>query len=307
MIRTTDSIHDIPSTWIFEHYLGISLERNCLINSIFNANDKNPSMSIYKCSDGQFRFYDFSTGIKGDCFTLVEKMFNLDYAEAKQKIKDDYFGNTQQYQPRKYNRSYKVTGVNLRYWETRDINYWSKYYITKNILEKHNIFPLLSYEMSNGDKTIIIDNTLAYGYFDDKQDVYKIYQPGNKQHKFLKIKSYTQGYDQLKYKSPLLIICSSMKDLMCVKRCLPEVECIAPDSENTMLKQEVIDEMKNKFHTILVMFDNDQAGMMNMHKYKIRYGLNYINFNVEKDIADCVKAHGIKTTRELLLNKLNTI
>jgi hypothetical protein len=32
-------------------------------------------------------------------------------------------------------------------------------------------------------------------------------------------------------------------------------------------------------------------------KYQLEYGLEYTAFNVEKDIADCVSAHGPKNTK----------
>jgi hypothetical protein len=47
------------------------------------------------------------------------------------------------------------------------------------------------------------------------------------------------------------------------------------------------------------MFDNDVAGMKAMKKYKDLYGIPYIYFTVEKDMADCVKEHGPVSTKVL--------
>jgi hypothetical protein len=47
------------------------------------------------------------------------------------------------------------------------------------------------------------------------------------------------------------------------------------------------------------MFDNDIAGMQAMKKYEQLYNLPFIYFNVEKDVAECVKQHGIANTKLL--------
>ena len=306
MIRT-DAITipmdgEVPDTWVFEHYLGIEIRNNTMIKSVFNPSDTNPSMCFYNGRDGKVRFHDFSTGISGTATYLVMKMYSLTQEEARNKIISDYYGSAKQVKRVTIDNSYKVTGVNLRLWDDRDIAYWGKYSLNKNMLEYYNIRPLLSFEMSNGVKSFVNDRNLSYGYFDCNDDVYKIYQPGNKEHKFLKIKKYVQGIDQLQYKSSTLIICSSLKDLMCARICVPEFEYIAPDSENTILPDDVVEDMFKKYKHIYTLFDNDHGGEMGMAKYKIRFGIPYIKFNVEKDIADCVKAHGRETTREMLMN-----
>jgi DNA primase len=46
--------------------------------------------------------------------------------------------------------------------------------------------------------------------------------------------------------------------------------------------------------------DNDNSGIEAMKKYKEKHGFNYVIPPAEKDIADCVKAHGVEKTREML-------
>ena len=78
------------------------------------------------------------------------------------------------------------------------------------------------------------------------------------------------------------------------------IECIAPDSENTMIKESSINKLKEKYKSICVLFDNDEAGINSMQKYKERYGLNYIILDMEKDISDSIKVHGIQKVKEVL-------
>ena len=59
-------IQDVPAKWIFEKYFGLPEPlkgQKVTINSIFNSEDKTPSMVLYFNTDHQeYRFKDFSTG-----------------------------------------------------------------------------------------------------------------------------------------------------------------------------------------------------------------------------------------------------
>jgi DNA primase len=83
------------------------------------------------------------------------------------------------------------------------------------------------------------------------------------------------------------------------------VECIAPDSENTMIKESSIDKLKEKYKSICVLFDNDEAGINSMKKYKERYNLDFIILDMEKDVSDSIKVHGIEKVKEEVLKLLN--
>jgi len=77
-------------------------------------------------------------------------------------------------------------------------------------------------------------------------------------------------------------------------------ECVAPDSENTMLTPKQVAYYRKRYPFISTLFDNDSAGKKASRKYKEDYGIPYTEFDVEKDIADCNKAHGIKNTKLFL-------
>ncbi len=299
MIKTTrHSLEDIPEAWIFEHYLNISLTKPLMIHSVFNEKDKNPSMRVEK-KGNRTLFYDFSTGICGSGVDLVMKMFNLEFKDARDKIINDYF-NDVQYVNKEYNYTYfAVTEMIPRVWNNIDINYWGSYGISKMMLERYNVIPLSSYVMSNETESFHVEYPKCYAYCNSELTPYKIYQPGKKR-KFLKVMDTIQGLEQLTYTKNILIICSSLKDLMCVETCLPEVECIAPDSENSTLPKDIIDKMKSRYKKVFTLFDNDTAGLMNMYKYKRDFGIDFLKLNIKKDVADCTQAYGIKNTREIL-------
>jgi DNA primase len=125
--------------------------------------------------------------------------------------------------------------------------------------------------------------------------------------KFLKLANHIQGSQQLSLTVDYLVITSSLKDIMAFNKLgFKDIECIAPDSENTMIKEQSINKLKEKYKKICVLFDNDEAGINSMKKYKERYNLDFIILDMEKDVSDAIKVHGIEKVKEevlLLLNK----
>ena len=94
------------------------------------------------------------------------------------------------------NRLYK-----LRDWTIDDRSYWLSYRIGKTMLDTYNVKPIDYYNLVkegiNEVKKLKIGSKYMYGYFDKNGEVYKVYQPHSKKHKFHKVKQYLQGFDQL--------------------------------------------------------------------------------------------------------------
>lgn len=81
---------------------------------------------------------------------------------------------------------------------------------------------------------------------------------------------------------------------------------IAPDSENTMIRANIVDDLKSKYQRILTLFDNDDAGIAAMKKYKEIYDIDYVYFDLEKDVADAVKVHGVSVVKHKLVPLINS-
>ena len=201
----------------------------------------------------------------------------------------------------------------MRHWNTLDQQYWMMFKISSGQLDRYNVVPLEFFTMEKEE----IDSTMTsftfkrpymYGYFRNDGSLYKIYMPKNTDKKFIKVENYIQGTEQLKYDCKYLIITSSLKDLMCFNKLgISNVEAIAPDSENTMIGEKSIGELKLKYHKIIVLFDNDEPGIKAAERYKIKYGLNHILLPMEKDLSDSVKMHGIDKVREVLFPLLKQV
>ena len=187
-----------------------------------------------------------------------------------------------------------MTTYKTRKWTTQDQYFWTQFNIGSKLLEAHHIKPLESYKMTNEDKELCIKGLYLYGYFKEDGTLYKIYQPKTLDKKFIKVNSYIQGWEQVG-KHPHLIITSSLKDVMSIKSLKLNIDVIAPDSENTMLKEEFIKQLQKKYQKIVLLFDNDEAGIKSMKTYKEKYPFIEIAvLPMSKDVSDSIKDFGAK-------------
>ena len=324
MISTKNLISDleeVPREWVFEYYLNLREKltgQNIKMLSAFNVRDKVPSMFIYQ-DGGKYKFKDFSSGFQGDQVELVRYLFNYDARfKATNRIITDY----QEYLkhnapavrgPIQFHDKFKVVDFEMRHWNTLDQKYWTQFKISSSILSQYNVVPLEFFTMS---KTEIDDSVTSYrfsrpyvyGYFRNDGELYKIYMPKIPEKKFIKIQNYTQGMDQLQYDSKYLLIVSSLKDLLSFKKLgIGNIECIAPDSENTMIGESVINKLREKYSKIIVLFDNDEPGMKAAQRYQDKYNIPHVILEMSKDLSDSVRDHGIEPVRDKLLSLLKQI
>jgi hypothetical protein len=320
MISTKNLISDltqVPRTWPFEYYLNLSeklIGQDVKILSAFNSKDKVPSMCIYfDVKSDYYKFKDFSSGYQGDSISLVMYLFSLkDRYAAANKLIQDYQryvtdNKIEHVLEIKAQDKFKVIDYEIRHWNNLDQTYWTQFHIGSKLLEHYNVSPLEYFKMerTNIDGTVTVFTTqrnYLYGYFRKDGTLYKIYLPRTPEKKFIKVQNYIQGADQLTYTKDYLVITSSLKDLMTfIKLGYKNAEAIAPDSENSMISESVIEKLKTRYKAICVLFDNDSPGIVAAEKYKSKYGFKYVVFPVEKDLSDAVKAIGVNAVKEQLI------
>jgi len=319
MISTKNIIgdlNDVPKEWVFEFYLKLPEKltgQSIKIKSIFNSREKTPSMYIYMDNNNNYKYKDFSSGYGGDGLSLVQHLFNYPTrGQASFKIIDDYNEFVKHNEPvvkteLKAHSKYKVTDYQIRHWNNFDQAYWQSFKIGSKMLEYYNVAPLEFYEMTKEDNlgvqsTMKITNNHVYGYFRNDGTLYKIYQPKVKDNKFIKVRDYIQGSEQLRGDKSFLIITSSLKDLMAFNKLkIKDAECIAPDSENSMIPTNFMVNAIRHYKNIFVLFDNDEAGIKAAEKYKSKYGFEYVVLELEKDLSDSIKTHGVDKVRDNLL------
>lgn len=309
MLKTKNlvsNVKEVPYTWIFEHYCKLPEKltgQDLKIKSIFNPKERTPSMCIYfDRKSSKYKFKDFSTDKGGDAYNLVKEITNRDFYGAANDIVENYnefvLHNNGGYDVKEFKErsKYKVAGTEVRGWTTADQYYWTKFNIGSKLLEEHNVKPLQSYTMTkeeDGDtKELTISGPNIYGYFKNNGELYKIYQPKVQDKKFIKVDDYVQGAEQLLGKD-YLIITSSLKDLMALKSLkLKNIDVIAPDSENTMIKKELMELYKQNYKQVITVFDNDEAGQKAMQKYYETYNVPFIHLKMSKDLADSIRDFG---------------
>ena len=319
MIRTKSiisSINEIPREWVFEYYLKCEklTGQNLKLKSVFGGDDKNPSMFIYYSEAvGYYKFKDHSSTKSGDGVTFVQEYFKLTTrGEAAHQIIMDYnkyiLNDKEDYSLREFKvqQRYKVTDFATRAWTNLDQKYWTKFHIGSRKLAKFKVEPLAFYKMTKEEEGEVRELSVSgrhyiYGYFRTDGTLYMIYQPMVKDCKFIRIKDYIQGTDQLTFKVPYLIITSSLKDLMDFDTLgYTNAESVAPNSENTLIPEHIISAYKLKYKDICTLFDNDKAGIEAMKKYKEKYGIKPVHLELSKDLSDSVRDHGIHKVKEIL-------
>lgn len=313
MFKTKNLVHDVkdvPTPWIFEHFCKLKEKlrgQDVKIKSLFNPKERTPSMCIYTDPSGVYKYKDFSTGKGGSAIDLIKDLKQLPFHKTCQLIVENYndfvLHNNGGYDVGEFKQQskYKVTKWKVRTWTTQDQYFWTQFNIGSKLLEHYHVKPLEYYKMTKDDKELCIKGLYLYGYFKADGTLYKIYQPKTLDKKFIKVTDYTQGIHQCtgeKY----LIITSSLKDIMSIKSLKLNLDVIAPDSENTMLKLDIMEDLEKKYKKIIVLFDNDDAGIKSMQAYKEKYPFIEIALlPMSKDISDSIKDYGAKEVRNRLV------
>jgi hypothetical protein len=315
----TPHVRLVPSTWIFEHYLGLSQQlcgQTVRLRNPHSGTGRD-SLSIYYNRDaGEYRWKCFSTGQGGTAVDYMMREWGKSFTETSRQIKADYTayrqaGHDSGLRPLSAPSRWQLTDFSVRRWTSDDAAFWPPYNISSTLLDEHLVRPLTAYTMlrepgpaaeKQQEESFTVNGPRIYGYFTQAGDLYKVYQPENARRKFMKITDYVQGFDQLQ-SHPALLIASSLKDLMALKSLGLRLDIIAPDSETSLLSFERLTALQHErgYAQIITLFDNDAAGICAMQAYRRRYNLPCAYLPLSKDAADAVRDHGPQhVTRQLV-------
>lgn len=305
----------ISSADIFTFYFG-KFELNKAYSSKLRK-DNNPSIGFYVGKKGQLIYNDFSTGEKLNCFSFVQKLYNLNFREALNLIASD-FGLTsirskvplQVFKDANELDIIQKKETIIQFipdkWKDRHLKYWRLYEITKKELELENVFPVKNLFI-NKKEIKNINNDLQFAYVEKDVGV-KIYTPYNKRIKHITNipLSIPFGLKNLKYQSNTIYITKAKKDLIILKKFFTDVIATQNESESSISNEteELIKNFKNK----IIIWDNDETGVNNCKKFNSR-GYGYFNIPKEelkkgiKDIADYVEWYGLIGLEQLFLQK----
>lgn len=295
--------HFISPEEIFSKYLGVQVVLNRKIISPLR-NDKRPT-ATFGYRNGTLLFTDWNGEFSGNCIQLVQHIENCSYRKAINKIAEDFkISGNKLPSPKKTesNKKAKVQQVKKfkAVWGELDspqLSYFRQYGITIQTLKNYNVHKLEALWMNSELLYIKTKNDPAVLYLEDNW--FKAYFYTRKTSRFYSQGNGIQGLNQLKFESDLLIIQKSLKDVMLMYEL--GFESIAPPSENTYISELQIRMLQDKYDNIVVIMDDDLAGIRAMNHYK-KLGLKTVVIPNCKDATDYCKAFGIKKTEKILNN-----
>lgn len=306
---------------IMQYYTGMDVTSKKLHLSPFR-NDHKITCSFYKSKSDILYLHDFATNEHINCFQVVMKKYGVNYYEALRIIAKDFEiikGNNSnlkekpiQIQPLKETESVRIQ-VQIKNYTEEELEWWKQFGISVKTLKKFHVFSLEHVFLNGELKFTSSSKCPIYGYYfgKDKNGVekWKIYFPLKTEYRFLNnlSKKVLQGYHQLPKTGDLLVITKSLKD--CASLYEYNIPAVAPSSESTFCTEKQVEEFKLRFKHIIVMYDQDKAGKINMYKIRSKYPeLDYFvipSYLNAKDFSDLVKLYGIEKTKNMLNECLN--
>lgn len=296
----------VDESAILNYYLGIS-RIPCIINSPLRE-DKRPSFGLYSPDGIKIYYTDLSTKDKGGVFDLLGKMWGISYKDVLIRISNDIDkfkgtssliknSNTSIRSLSNY-RSDSELQCKIRNWKPYDIEYWNSYGITLKWLKYAEVYPISHKIIIKDNKRYVLGaDKYAYAYVERKEGkvTLKIYQPFNK-YGYKWSNKHDTSVISLWTKVPeygdRICICASLKDALCLWS-NTGIPCVATQGEGYRISETAINELKRRYKNIYILFDNDEAGIIDGKKLSEETGfINIVlpNINGAKDVSDLYKS-----------------
>jgi hypothetical protein len=274
--------------------------------------------------NNEILFNDFTLG-GGDCIRFVQLKYKLSFTDALAQIVNDFnlqshfiTANVKKIDIKrtitqdkdeiiKNNVKFRITKRSRR-WTIADKKFWTQFGISLEVLKFYNVEPI-DYFFVNG-KAIKADR-IAYAFTERKDgyESYKIYQPYNRDYKWLNNHndSVWQGWSQLPENSGDLILTKSLKDVMAINNNL-NIPSISLQAESVKPKNKIVEELRFRFDNIYLLYDNDYDKSTNWgQKYakELTEEHGFINLMIpdkykSKDYSDLIKNHGVKSSINII-------
>lgn len=320
----------VSGAQIFDHYLG-GIPKGA-INSPLRT-EVNPSFSIFYSDEyDQLFFKDFKTGEKGDALIFVMRLFKfrkltdainqvvIDFGLKQFRSDSIVHSAPKSNEIKNFEKIKKILRnrvdirVTVRKWKKWDKEFWQdRFGLSKEQLEHCQVYPI-SHFFLQGHCSVAEKH--AYVFVEDKDGVqtFKLYQPYSKEHKWLNNNNYSvwELWTQLPDEGDICIISSSRKDSMVIKSLFPSsmITSCSLQSESVNPKPSVMEELKNRFKHVFVMYDNDQFKETNAGKLageKLAKDFDILDILIPdvfqlKDPSDFREKQGVKNTRNMIIS-----
>ena len=297
-----DVLGRISEIDILSYYCGIT-KIPCVIHSPLRE-DNTPSFGFYTSDGKRIHWVDYATNDRGGTFDLLMKMWNCSYAEWLDRVYNDTIKHSTRsvknthhaiHTTHEYNTNIELQ-CKVREWKDYDISYWESYGITLPWLKWAEVYPIShKIVIKNGVRYLFGAAKYAYAFVEHKENhtTIKIYQPFMKQYKWAN--GHNGSVISLWSKIPeigeRLVICSSLKDALCIS-CQLNIPTIAVQGEGYDMSDTAIENLKSRYKKIYVSFDTDPPGILNTKRLAERTGFIPIipDLGKNKDFSDYYKS-----------------
>lgn len=291
--------------------------------------DSNPSFVIGE-NYGKIYWKDMRTGESGNLYTLIQKreatVYNfyscLAFINNQLRSLNIQPNFDKSILPKNKTNPFKI-GVVRRDWVQHDIDYWKQFGISIATLEFYRVSPITwIYLWPNTDREVVIKaDKHAYAFKELKDNIVnlKTYQPYSLTAKWfsdcLEQHSAWSGWTQMDQKADTLIWTKSLKDVMSIKE-TAGINSVCLQSESWLPKQNVVDELKLRFKTIFILYDQDFDSIENWghnlgQKLSTMFNIQQIEIPLQyqcKDYSDLYKKYkqeAINILKQLIINENN--
>ena len=302
------------------YYLGVPVKKG-LFRSPLRADNHN-TCSFFRGRSGNLYFKDFATG---QCLTfegVVMEKYHCTYPNALKIIAKD-FGYIQssevkkqeiKIQPKFEGEKETFIQVEIKDFSESELKWWNSFGVTKQTLDKYKVYSIKTVFLNGNIYAQSTQHSPIYGYYFGKKEnieQWRIYMPKRKEFRFIgNVSTKTiQGYKQLPDNGKLLVITKSMKDTMLLSSL--GIPAVAPNSETQFVSEKLLDEFRERFKNIVLLYDSDLTGVRFMNKIRKQYRdliVCMIPRKYEaKDISDFYQKYGRSKTISLIKESINYI
>lgn len=248
------------------------------------------------------------------CIHAVAQLHNISLNEAAQLIINKYvFDNTisiynpvsKQRKSKKVKKLVSNTKGNFHFvpyvnteqqptFTKQGAEYWIKRNITSSQLKQHHVYHVYCWYYN--DK-VTIPKSICFAYYEPDTGDTKLYQPLAEHSQRFPYSSMTKNHinkGNTNVKTKYCILTKSLKDLMVLENMFPDMNIYSIESES-MIPDDL--SLFSKYDKVLILYDNDKAGVYASNKMcelMKSNGINAVNVSINEDVfIDCKDADDI--------------
>lgn len=251
---------------------------------------------------------------KGDCFNLVQQIYNCDYIASLHVIAQKFGLVASEVdpvridwtQPKIIEPKSTLIQVTARKFNKRELDYWADFYQGEEDLKRENIYAISKAYIDRA-RVRVYEHSMSFAYHYPEIDKFKLYCPEDPEVNGVSWKWRTNcDFDYIEHLDKIqgckyAFISKSKKDTMVLRKAL-ETDClITTQSENpACFSEEVIKRLKNNSEEQVTIFDGDDPGKRNSMYLTENYGFKHCNVSDYyvrkgvKDFADMARVYGIR-------------